>query len=462
MKKFSLGIMVLFVTAAWLAAQSGTITSPKANDVWDFGAKEMVQWTFSGNAAVKLLLYDAAGKKLGPIKSGQLSDGSFLWTVGTLESGKMVAAAKNYSLQLVQTDAGSIVLHKYAGPFEIAPVPATPIPPPPPGNPPANMIVLNRSSRINPGLITPTLRVSQPAAGAVLNPGDTFPIAWSLVGGGYNEVKIMMYPAGQPHLARAGQVRWIAQSAPNSGVFSWKLEANERTGKHVVRVQTPDGKIFGDSGVFTIGSEPVLTTVRVRAPDIKTMLADQAAIAIQLLDFQMSGPGELKFVSMLVKVNSGSGFVLTPAMGHPQYGSLYARCVIEVPNTDKSGNFTATKVLDAIYSLKGAPPFKLIAQPTQIGWGDTTFNADFDPDCHGQAQGQKVVQKQHSGPFEGGKLCIREYYPKLTVTLHLVTRNGEAVAEKSVYIHYDADQWPMGSVFLPGEVNSCSKGVQKW
>ena len=470
MKKLLLGIVILIHAPGWILGQSASITAPKANDVWTFGDIETVKWTYSGNCLVRLVLYDPSGAKAGIIKSGlQLTDGAFSWPVGQLEGGASVAPVKGYRIQL-RIDGSGLTLANSAGSFEIAGSPATPVPPsppppgnPPPGNPPpANMIVLNRNLRVNPVQITPTLRVNQPGEGATLKPGDTFPITWTLVGG-YNEVKIMMYPAGQPHLARAGQVRWIAENAPNSGSFSWKLDATERTGKYVVRVQTPDDKVFGDSGAFTIASFQNLQVTQVRAPDIKNLLADQASIDIQLLDYQMLAMGELNSVGMLVNVNSNSGFVLTPALGHPQYGSLYARCVIEVPNTDASGFFTAVKVLDAVYSLKGAPPFKLEAHPTNIGWAGAKFNAGFDPDCKGQALGQKVVQKMKSGPFEGGKLCILEYYPKLTVTLHLVTKKGEAVAEKSVYLHYDANQWPLSVIVLPGEVNSCpKKGMQNW
>ena len=281
--------------------------------------------------------------------------------------------------------------------------------------------------------------------------------------GGYANVAIYLYPAGQSHLVNAGQAVTLSALTGNDGFFSWKLTGTERTGKHVVRVQTPDGKIFGDSGAFTIAADTNVTLARVQAPDISTMLATQANVFIQSLNYRIFNKGEVQEVDMAVEVNSDSDFILTPLVGHPKYGSLYVRCVIEVPHTEKSGFFTANKIVDAIFSLKGASPFKLNVHPKNIGRGQGTFSASFVPDCKGQALGQAVAITMKSTLLEGGKLCISQYYPKLTVTLHLVTRNGEAVAERSVYLRYDSREWPLENMILPGEVNGCTnKGFQEW
>ncbi|MCU0236487.1 MAG: GPI anchored serine-threonine rich family protein [Acidobacteria bacterium] len=438
------------------------VTSPKSGDEWCPGSTYSITWTKTGvmPATVDIRLRSAGSANSAPdalvIANNAANSGSFSWTIpGSLPTG-------DYFVLVNTANPASIPICPL---FKIVNCLTQPVPPViPPGNPPpGNMVVLNRNQRVDPALITPSLRVGQPQAGAVLKPGDTVPIAWTLTGGGYNQVKIMMYPAGQPHLARAGQVRWIAQNAPNSGVFSWKLNASERTGKHVIRVQTPDDKIFGDSGAFAISAVQNLTLTQVRAPDSKTLLADHAAIDIEELVHGMFDKGDVKGVELTVRATSSSGFVLTPLLGHPQYGSLYARCVVEVPRTAKDGSFTAVKVHDAVYSLKGAPPFKLSAHPTKIGWANASFRVYFDPDLQGKAAGQKVAIKQKSGVLEGGKLCIAEYFPKLTITLHLATQSGEAVAQKSIYILYDLAGGPMDFMVLPGEVEVCSKrGKQNW
>ncbi|GEM_PF-4951921 len=461
MVKKAIAIIALFSLALLLTAQTAEITVPQANTVWNFGELKTIQWTYSGSATVKILLYGPAGTKLGPVKSGlPLAGGSFAWQVGMLENGKAVPAAKGYMLQLVRIDGASTILDKEAGPFEIAGTPAAPVPPAPP---PGNMILLRKNPQPGANAITPTLRVTYPSAGAVLVQGNEAKITWTLAGGGYGDVKIMLYPAGQPQLAAAGQGRWIAQSAPNSGSFTWKLAPTERTGKHVVRVQTLDGKIHGDSGEFTISPLSPVPVLTVRALDVKDLLAQKATIAVDSLGHGMYDHGDVQGVGMIVRATSPSGFTLTPLFGHPQYGSLYARCVIEVPRTAKDGSFTAVKVHDAVYSLKGGPPFHLSAQPTQLGWADVTFHAEFDPNCQGLAVGQRVGVKQKGGAFEGGKLCIADYYPKLTVTLHLATQSGEAIAEKSIYIRYDLASGPKEVMILPGEVEVCSKrGMQSW
>jgi hypothetical protein len=446
-----------------------TVTSPAAGISWCKDNAYTITWTQSGGmqATVAIRLRVAGSSEADPaaatICNGDPNDGSYSWKIpNSIPDGQ-------YFIR-VRTDDSTVIGD--SAPFKVVNCQAQPVPPPPPppppnnpppSPPPDNLIVTRNNPAINPATILPTLRVIHPASGAVLSQGNEFRITWTLPGGLYNEVKIMSYPAGQPGLAQAGQVRWIAKNAPNTGSFKWKLEPTERTGKHVVRVQTLDDKVYGDSGEFTINPLQTSNTVHLRAMDVKDMLAVKATIDIERLDHGIYSNGDIQGVGMIVRAQSPAGFVLTPLFGHPKYGSLYARCVIEVPRTAKDGSFTAIKVHDAVYSLKGAPPFKLDAHPTQIGWAADSFNANFDPDCQGLATGQKVAIKQKSSALEGGKLCIAEYYPKLTVTLHLVTQNGEAIAEKSIYIRYDLDRGPKEVMVLPGEVDACTKkGMQNW
>jgi hypothetical protein len=438
------------------------VTSPKTNDEWCQGNPYTITWTKSGTmqgtVAIRLR---KAGSRAGAsdvlaIADGAANTGSFPWTI------PFSVPAGDYFVQVRTDDSavigdGTVFKIMACGVQIIQPsIPAEEPPPP-------NMIVVNRNQTVNPGQMNPLIRVSKPAAGSSISGSGSVPIEWSMVGGSYVNVKIFLYPAGQPHLVNAGQAVVLSELTGNDGFFDWKLTGMERTGKHVVRVQTPDGKLFGDSGVFTIAPATNVTPTRIQAPDIVTMLASQAKIFIQSLNYRIFSKGEVTEVDMAVEVNSDSGFVLTPALGHPQFGSLYARCVIEVPHTDKSGFFTATKIVDAIFSLKSAPPLKLNAQPAKIAPGEGVFSASFVPDCKGKALGQKVAISQKSTLLEGGKFCISEYYPKLTVTLHLVTRSGEVVAERSVYLRYDPREFPLEYMILPGEVNACTKkGVQEW
>jgi len=230
-------------------------------------------------------------------------------------------------------------------------------------------------------------------------------------------------------------------------------------------VLTPDYKLYGDSGVVTINSKtlPPEQLVRVRARDVDTLLAQSAKISIDKIDFSMIQQGKIQGIGVYVAVNSTSDFVLSPDVGHPQYGSLYLRCVIENPYTDQKGNFSTSVVMDSIASLKGGGgSLKLHALPAEIAKGPAKFTCDFHPEYPGGAVGQEVVQPMVGGWGGGGNKCFQQFFPKIVITLHLVAKSGETVAGKMIYMIYSTKTWPLSSVILSGEVNSCWEGIQEW
>ncbi len=453
MKKLLLGTALAFLSGGWILAQSGAFISPKGNEAWMLGSLQAILWSHSGKAQVRLVLFAPSGAKAGVVKTNlKLADGYFHWIAGRLDNTQGVPPGKGYTLQL-KIDGTSVILDTSA-PFEIVPAP-------PSGKPPVTMIPVDPGPRTNPGPVSPILRVSQPAAGTVVEPGGECPIRWTLVAGGYAAVKIMFYPSGQPRLARSGQVSWISQNTANDGAFSWKLAATERTGKYVVRVQTLDDKVFGDSGEITIGT-PALPIVKNIAPAIKVQLPQSASLSIQQVDFDMEEPGVVTGISVKAAVNSSSDFVLDNTLGHKQYGPLYARCVVEVPVTQDEyskspGLFAPKKIGDDVYALKGTGYFWLNASPTRFTSGGSTFTANFAPHLQGQALGQEVVRQ-----MPRAQICRKQYFPKLTVTLHLVTQGGEAIASKTVYLIYNAKKWPLKTIVLSTVVNMCLQGIQQW
>jgi hypothetical protein len=463
MKKGLAMIAFWFFAGLWLPAQNASITAPKANNiVWTKDSQQMILWTHAGKATVRLVLFAPNGAKAGIIKSKfPLGNGQFPWSVGKLENGQTVTPAKGYKIQL-KIDGTDVILDT-SGPFEIATAQIIP-----PGSPPADVVVLNRQPAIDPRLITPTLKVTNPANGAQVMPGGACPIGWTLIGGGYAQVKIMLYPEGQPHLARTGQVTWISQGTTNDGSYSWKLSPTERTGKYVVRVQTPDGKLCGDSGVLTIGSTALQPVVVNLAPGIQDILPKSAHIVIQQVNFNMPELGLLTGVSVKVLVNATSDFVLDPALGHPQYGALYLRCVVEVPHTEPPvsfkgpSSFSALKIADDVHSLKGSGYYWLGAAPARFSKGTSAFTASFAPHLKGKAVGHEVVRKMVQGPFSAGALCKQQYFSKLTITLHLVTQGIEAVDSRVTYLAYNTKTWPLKSVIVDGEVNICQGGIKYW
>jgi hypothetical protein len=203
--------------------------------------------------------------------------------------------------------------------------------------------------------------------------------------------------------------------------------------------------------------------VRVRARDVDTLLAQSAAISIDKIDFSMNQLNKIQGIGVYVAVNSTSDFALSPDVGHPQYGSLYLRCVIENPYTDAQGTISTSVVMDSIASLKGGGgSLKLNVLPHEIAKGPAKFTCDFHPEYPGEVVGQEVVMKMPGDFFGGGKLCKQQFFPKMTITLHLVTKSGEAIAGKKIYLIYDRKTWPLPAVILPGEVNMCQEGIQDW
>jgi hypothetical protein len=268
MKRLLSVILAFSCTGSWLLGQSGTIKSPKAFDVWTLGGQSMIQWTFSGSAKVKLQLFDPNGKKLGPIKSGlQLNAGSFLWTVGKLESGQMVPAAKGYKIQLIRTDGGTTVLDKGAGPFEIVSASVIPPAPIPPGNPPNQMVVLNPKQTIVPGpmlSLRKKIVVHSPKGGDAWKPLSSYAVTWEAAKNQYPasayEFNVRLVgvsnPAFTPLVLKQGCWATAKQtSGSNIYSFDWKFLGSMSipSGKYKVAVQStaiPDFK--GESGVISV------------------------------------------------------------------------------------------------------------------------------------------------------------------------------------------------------------------
>jgi len=463
-KKLIVLILSMLAMSAALWGQSITVTSPKAADEWCTGSTYTVTWAPSGamQASVAIRLRVAGSSEKAPaaftIANGEPNDGSFSWTVPNSVS------PGSYFIR-VRTDDSTVIGDSAV--FKISNCPAQIIPPAPlpDDNPlPSARVTRNFHPTVNPNSLLPVLRVKLPVNGTQLMPGNNCFIAWSLPGG-YPMVKIALIPLSQAQLGITAQGSEIKSSTENDGAFDWQVSSLERTGKFVVRILTPDDKIYGDSGVVTISSKslPPEQRAHVVARDINTVLAQSAGISINKIDFSTIQPGKIQGIGVYVSVNSTSDFVLSPDFGHPQFGSVYLRCMIENPLTDNKGKFSPYNLMDAWASLKGGGgSLKLNALPAEIAKGPSKFTVDFHPVYAGEARGQEVVMKMPGDLFSGPKLCRQQFFPKLTITLHLVTKSGEAVASKMIYVIYDTKAWPLSSVILPGEVNSCQDGVQDW
>jgi uncharacterized protein YkwD len=113
-----------------------------------------------------------------------------------------------------------------------------------------------------------SIKVTSPKLGPeIWHPGSTYAIKWIASGSMSSTVKILLYSPGFPKPPDLGaRVEVIKGSTLNNGLFNWKIPSLHRTGKHVVRVQTIDDKVWGDSEILKIESEYPFSGVRHRAP----------------------------------------------------------------------------------------------------------------------------------------------------------------------------------------------------
>jgi len=269
MKKLLFVIMVVFCASSLIMAQSGAIKSPKAKDVWILNIPATITWTFSGNAKVKLLLFDKNDVKVGAIKSGlQLNAGSWPWTVGMLEGGKTAPAAKGYKIKLVLADGSGTALDKGAGPFEIAPMPLIAVAPLTPSKPPAThtaVVKPDLGTTSEPELsVQGVLTIHSPHGGDVWKPLSEYEITWEAIKGKYPmssyafnvALTAVDNPAFSP-LALKKNYWTLAKSTDSSFIYSfnWKFlgSLNIPSGKYKLTVQSVTIPAFKTkTGIITV------------------------------------------------------------------------------------------------------------------------------------------------------------------------------------------------------------------
>ncbi len=93
-----------------------------------------------------------------------------------------------------------------------------------------------------------TITVTSPGAGVVWKQGETRMIQWTKEGNSGANVRIVLRAPGQ-----TAPVLEIADTAPNSGSFSWTIPATVPAGAYVIRVRSiSNNQIQDDSGQFQI------------------------------------------------------------------------------------------------------------------------------------------------------------------------------------------------------------------
>lgn len=338
--------VMLFTLYAAGFGQSAVFTEPKAGTTLLMGSPQLIAWTGSGGASVKLVLVSKSDGSVWNIKSGiAISAGSWPWTVGALENGKTAPAGTSYIVRMHNMADGAIIaktgLFSIAG--ALAPLPVT------------------------------KGRMNRPA-----------------------EMSTNLHP-----------------------------QAKEMA---LTYLPPPAGTTF----------------------------------TIKKIEYYFASEGKVRPVVITISTNSPASFYISPNYGNPEYGGQWIDYQIENPMHE--GFVCATRhTFSGRASVKGGGGSLPLNHPrSAVPAGPCDYYVSFQPDYDGMAKGIGLTQKMPNAPFQPGNLCLREFYPKLKIWLTAYTGGGIVSSHSMVYLVYDPKVWPLCWLSLPGETNSCAKGIQYW
>ncbi len=90
-----------------------------------------------------------------------------------------------------------------------------------------------------------TISVTNPHAGTSLFLGRSCTVTWTSTGSMNSRVKLLLFSG---NMLKAT----ISESTNNSGSFIWTVPGTLKTGTYIIRVQTIENQVFGDSAPFSI------------------------------------------------------------------------------------------------------------------------------------------------------------------------------------------------------------------
>jgi hypothetical protein len=243
MKKVILIVAIVAGLFTAARAQSITVTSPAAGNVWSIGSAHAITWTatgVSGPLSIKLRLAGAPdAPPVMDIAASTENDGMFSWTVpATLGPG-------NYLVR-VRTVSDAPLVYDDSADFAVT------------------------------AALAMSITVSAPGMGNEWQAGSTHTIVWNSAGVSGQVAIYLRQPVGQD----LPPVREISPGTANNGSFSWTIPADVPPGSYVVRVRGMAGDfvVVGDSAVFTVA--PFLFP---RLPDLRPDLGRLANLRPDLV-----------------------------------------------------------------------------------------------------------------------------------------------------------------------------------
>ena len=320
-----------------------------------------------------------------------------------------------------------------------------------------------------------TAQLTEPKTGASLAIGMTAPISWNASGSTW--IKLVLFRNGS---SKVGVIK--ANLALKVGSYSWRAGFLENGNvapagnDYAIRVMNmADDAVLNTGPTFSLFAPTKQSRIPVQVkspvPGIKNYFLNAVpppagtTFAIKKIDYGFESEGKLAFVVVLISVNSPKEFAISPDYGDPQFGAQWIYCQIENPVYEGfSCDGCSSSAYSGTFSVKGGGNSQPFSQypAAALPAGQRDYTLSFTPVYPGQAKGIGIFQKMPSGIFEPGKLCKREFYPKLKIDLTVSTAQGALKGGMSVYLLYDPNRWPLKWFSLPGETNVCVGGVQNW
>lgn len=223
------------------------VLAPAAGAAWKIGTTQTVQWTYSGLPAttkVHVLLWQG-GTNLGKIAKqypiGNNGQGSFSWNVGDVLDVPPASAGSGYFIKVRTVDDACAGV---GGTFSLTSGPGLQAP-----QLESNYELVKKTKPEIPavsGAQVKMLQVSEPVAGAALDPTGAAKIAWKFVNIPESDVSITLLRDGQPDELLFGSI-----TAGHE--FTWDLsEKQPDPGTCRIAVETLDKAHRGLSGAFSI------------------------------------------------------------------------------------------------------------------------------------------------------------------------------------------------------------------
>ncbi len=195
-------------------AVSGLIT-PNGGQTWEWGATYDINWSLedaTGNIAIHLYKNDV---DLGPIVSDTPDDGSYSWTINTLESGALIQNGNDYKIEVKAIDGSDSDISD------------------------SNFT------------ISTVFRLLTPDSSSVWTAGQNYNITWTSTQDASPNIKINVFKDTTDVSNFVEQL-----TGPNNGLYSWTIPASYEEGNYIMRLKTDDSLLMDDSDLFSIVVDP--------------------------------------------------------------------------------------------------------------------------------------------------------------------------------------------------------------